>query len=78
MLYAFGFERVGVVASDMYIVIPTPLPGQGVGPTKAGRRGWPGFAGCPLRCHPLGPAKADRRGCHGLRPDPHRRCHPKN
>src|SRR5258708_11913088 len=28
MLYAFGFERVGVVASDMYIVIPTPLPGQ--------------------------------------------------
>src|SRR5258708_28463139 len=28
MLYAFGFERVGVVASDMYIVIPTPVPGQ--------------------------------------------------
>ncbi len=28
MLYAFGFERVGVVASDMYIVIPTPPPGQ--------------------------------------------------
>jgi hypothetical protein len=28
VLYAFGFERVGVVASDMYLVIPTPLPGQ--------------------------------------------------
>ena len=28
MLYAFGFERIGVLASDMYIVIPTPLPGQ--------------------------------------------------
>ena len=28
MLYAFGFERVGVVAGDMYIVIPDPLPGQ--------------------------------------------------
>jgi hypothetical protein len=28
MLYAFGFERVGVLASDMYIVLPAPLPGQ--------------------------------------------------
>jgi len=28
MLYAFGFERVGVLASDMYILIPTPEPGQ--------------------------------------------------
>src|SRR5271156_5922054 len=28
MLYAFGFERVGVLVSDMYIVIPEPLPGQ--------------------------------------------------
>lgn len=28
MLYAFGFERVGVVAGDMYLVIPAPLPGQ--------------------------------------------------
>jgi len=28
MLYAFGFERVGVLVSDMYIVIPKPLPGQ--------------------------------------------------
>ncbi len=28
MLYAFGFERVGVLASDMYIVIPNPRPGQ--------------------------------------------------
>jgi hypothetical protein len=28
MLYAFGFERVGVLASDMYIVLPTPEPGQ--------------------------------------------------
>jgi hypothetical protein len=28
MLYAFGFERVGVLVSDMYIVIPHPRPGQ--------------------------------------------------
>jgi hypothetical protein len=28
VLYAFGFERVGVLASDMYIVIPRPEPGQ--------------------------------------------------
>ena len=28
MLYAFGFERVGVLVSDMYIVIPRPQPGQ--------------------------------------------------
>jgi len=28
MLYAFGFERVGVLVSDMYIVIPNPRPGQ--------------------------------------------------
>jgi hypothetical protein len=28
MLYAFGFGRVGVLASDMYIVLPEPLPGQ--------------------------------------------------
>ena len=28
MLYAFGFDRVGVLVSDMYIVIPTPRPGQ--------------------------------------------------
>jgi len=28
MLYAFGFERVGVLVSDMYIVIPHPQPGQ--------------------------------------------------
>src|SRR5262249_51342511 len=28
MLYAFGFERVGVLFSDMYVVIPDPLPGQ--------------------------------------------------
>jgi hypothetical protein len=28
VLYAFGFERVGVVASDMYVVIREPLPGQ--------------------------------------------------
>ncbi len=28
MLYAFGFERVGVVFSDMYVVIPDPPPGQ--------------------------------------------------
>ena len=28
MLYAFGFERVGVLFSDMYVVIPDPPPGQ--------------------------------------------------
>ncbi|MGW2813922.1 hypothetical protein [Streptomyces sp. NPDC001415] len=28
MLYAFGFERVGVVVSDLYFVDPNPLPGQ--------------------------------------------------
>jgi len=28
MLYAFGFDRVGVLVSDMYIVIPSPRPGQ--------------------------------------------------
>jgi len=28
MLYAFGFERFGVLVSDMYVVIPDPLPGQ--------------------------------------------------
>jgi hypothetical protein len=28
MLYAFGFGRVGVLASDMYILLPEPEPGQ--------------------------------------------------
>lgn len=28
MLYAFGFERFGVVVSDLYFVNPEPLPGQ--------------------------------------------------
>ena len=28
MLYAFGFERVGVVACDLYFEDPDPLPGQ--------------------------------------------------
>ena len=28
MLYAFGFERVGVVVSDLYFVDPNPQPGQ--------------------------------------------------
>ena len=28
MLYAFGFERVGVVVSDLYFVNPRPVPGQ--------------------------------------------------
>ena len=28
MLYAFGFERVGVVVSDLYFVNPRPLPEQ--------------------------------------------------
>ena len=28
MLYAFGFERIGVVVSDLYFVDPRPLPGQ--------------------------------------------------
>jgi hypothetical protein len=28
MLHAWGFDRVGVVASDMYFVDPNPTPGQ--------------------------------------------------
>jgi hypothetical protein len=28
MLYAFGFERIGVVASDLFFVDPDPGPGQ--------------------------------------------------
>ena len=28
MLYAFGFDRVGVVVSDLYFVDPNPGPGQ--------------------------------------------------
>src|ERR1700734_1519188 len=28
MLYAFGFDRVGVLVSDMYIVLPDPRPGH--------------------------------------------------
>jgi hypothetical protein len=28
MLYAFGFDRIGVVASDIYFVDPHPGPGQ--------------------------------------------------
>lgn len=28
MLYAFGFDRIGVVASDLYFVDPNPRPGQ--------------------------------------------------
>lgn len=28
MLYAFGFERLGVVVGDLYFVDPEPLPGQ--------------------------------------------------
>ncbi len=28
MLYAFGFEQVGVVVSDLYFVDPDPRPGQ--------------------------------------------------
>ena len=28
MLYAWGFERVGVVAGDLYFVDPDPAPGQ--------------------------------------------------
>jgi hypothetical protein len=28
MLYAFGFERVGVVVGDLYFTDPDPIPGQ--------------------------------------------------
>src|SRR5437588_5253504 len=28
MLYAFGFERIGVVMSDLFFVDPDPGPGQ--------------------------------------------------
>ena len=34
MLYVFGFERIGVVISDLYFVDPNPLPGQ-----EGGERG---------------------------------------
>ena len=28
MLYAFGFDRIGVVVGDLYFVNPDPAPGQ--------------------------------------------------
>ena len=28
MLYAFGFEEIGVVVGDLYIIDPDPMPGQ--------------------------------------------------
>lgn len=28
MLYVFGFERIGVLVSDLYFVDPNPHPGQ--------------------------------------------------
>jgi hypothetical protein len=28
LLYAFGFERIGILVSDLYFVDPKPLPGQ--------------------------------------------------
>jgi hypothetical protein len=28
VLYAFGFERIGVLVSDLYFIDPNPLPGQ--------------------------------------------------
>ncbi|MGE0794395.1 MAG: hypothetical protein AB7O29_03490, partial [Acidimicrobiia bacterium] len=28
MLYAFGFDRLGVVVGDLYFVDPAPAPGQ--------------------------------------------------
>jgi len=28
VLYAFGFDRIGVVVSDLYFVDPNPMPGQ--------------------------------------------------
>src|SRR2546422_2176240 len=34
MLYVFGFERIGVVISDLYFVDPHPAPGQ-----EGGERG---------------------------------------
>lgn len=36
MLYAFGFDRVGVVVGDLYIVDPDPIPGQ-EGPEQGAR-----------------------------------------
>ncbi len=36
MLYAFGFDRVGVVVGDLYFVDPDPEPGQG-GPEQGVR-----------------------------------------
>jgi hypothetical protein len=28
VLYAFGFDRIGVLVSDLYFIDPSPLPGQ--------------------------------------------------
>ncbi len=28
MLYAFGFDRIGVLVSDLFFIDPSPLPGQ--------------------------------------------------
>jgi hypothetical protein len=43
VLYAFGFERVGVVVGDLDFVDPSPGPGQ-EGPEHGGpvlvRAGW--------------------------------------
>jgi len=39
MLYAFGFERVGVVVGDLYFVNPRPAPGQ-EGAEHGVRAGW--------------------------------------
>jgi hypothetical protein len=36
VLYAFGFDEVGVVVGDLYIVDPDPLPGQ-AGPERGVR-----------------------------------------
>lgn len=36
MFYAFGFERIGIVLSDLYFVDPDPKPGQ-EGPERGAR-----------------------------------------
>src|SRR6202012_3035179 len=39
MLYAFGFDRIGVLLSDLYFVDPDPADGQGGGAAGGGRLG---------------------------------------
>jgi hypothetical protein len=47
MLYAFGFDRIGVVVSDLYFIDPDPGPGQ-EGPEQGVRLEVRAFVARPL------------------------------